>query len=128
MVGNGLLSVSVDKVFAAIATAITWILENIVKVIFMNHVIAVIIFFIFINAIAIIMMKKDKEYAQTGAKRVRENTLLIIALVGGGFGEYYAMYKYKHKTLHNKFLFGVPMAIMINIAMITYSLTLGLFA
>ena len=128
MVGNNLLSISVDKIFAVIATAITWILENIVKVIFMNHVIAVILFFIFINAIAIIMMKKDKEYAQTGAKRVRENTLLIIALVGGGFGEYYAMYKYKHKTLHNKFLFGVPMAIMFNIAMITYSLSLGIFA
>lgn len=128
MVGNDLISMSVDKVFAFLATAITWILENIVKVIFMNHVIAVIIFFVFINAIAIIMMKKDKEYAQTGAKRVRENTLLIIALVGGGFGEYYAMYKYKHKTLHNKFLFGVPMAIMINIAMITYSLSLSLFA
>ncbi len=128
MVGNDLISMSVDKVFAFLATAITWILENIVKVIFMNHVVAVILFFIFINGIAIIMMKKDKEYAQTGAKRVRENTLLIIALVGGGFGEYYAMYKYKHKTLHNKFLFGVPMAIMINIAMITYSLSLGLFA
>lgn len=128
MVGNDFLSIFVDKAFAFLATAITWILENIVKVIFVNHILAVIIFIVFINAIAIILMKKDKEYAQTGAKRVRENTLLIIALVGGGFGEYYAMYKYKHKTLHNKFLFGVPTAIMINIAMITYSLSLGLFA
>lgn len=119
---------SVDGVFAAIATAITWILENIIKLIFMNHVIAVIVFFIFINLIAILLMKKDKEYAKAGARRVRESTLLIVALVGGGFGEYYAMYKYKHKTLHNKFLFGVPIAIMINIAMITYSLSLGLFA
>ena len=128
MLVEGLSSISVDTVFSVIATAITWILENIVKIIFSNHIVALIVFFIFINLIAILLMKKDKEYAKSGAKRVRESTLLIVALVGGGFGEYYAMYKYKHKTLHNKFLFGVPIAIMINIAMVTYSVSLGLFA
>ena len=128
MLVEGLSSISVDTVFSVIATAITWILENIVKIIFSNHIVALIVFFIFINLIAILLMKKDKEYAKSGAKRVSESTLLIVALVGGGFGEYYAMYKYKHKTLHNKFLFGVPIAIMINIAMVTYSVSLGLFA
>lgn len=128
MIGGNSFSIFVDKLFAFLASGITWILENIVNVIFLNHTIAVIIFFALINIIAILLMKKDKEYAQTGARRVRESTLMIVALVGGGLGEYYAMYKYKHKTLHNKFLYGVPMAIMLNVAMITYSVSLAFFA
>ena len=128
MIGNSSFSVFIDKLFAALANALTWILENVVTAIFSNHIIAVILFFILINFIAIVLMKKDKEFAQTGAKRVRESTLLIVALVGGGLGEYYAMYKYKHKTLHNKFLYGVPIAIMINTAMVTYSISLAIFA
>ena len=128
MIGGNSFSIFVDKIFAFLASGITWILENIVGVIFLNHTVSIIIFFILINIIAIVLMKKDKEYAQTGAIRVRESTLLMVALVGGGLGEYYAMYKYKHKTLHNKFLYGVPMAIMLNAAMITYSLALAIFA
>lgn len=128
MIGNSSFSIFVDKLFAFITTLLSTLLENIVKIIFSNHVITVILFFILINAIAIILMKKDKEYAETNARRVRESTLLIVALVGGGLGEYYAMYKYKHKTLHNKFLYGVPIAIMLNAAMITYSLSIILFA
>ena len=128
MIGDDVVSVSIDKIFAAFANILTWILENGIKVIFSNHLITVLLFFILINFIAIILMKKDKEYAQTGARRVRESTLLIVALVGGGLGEYYAMYKYKHKTLHDKFLYGVPIAIMINTAMIAYSISIAVFA
>ena len=128
MIGNSSFSVFIDKVFAILANVLTWILENVVTVIFSNHIITVCIYFILINFVAIVLMKKDKEFAQTGAKRVRESTLLMVALVGGGLGEYYAMYKYKHKTLHNKFLYGVPIAIMLNAAMITYSISLIIFA
>lgn len=128
MIGDDVVSVSIDKIFASFANILTWILENGIKVIFSNHLITVLLFFILINFIAIILMKKDKEYAQTGARRVRESTLLVVALVGGGLGEYYAMYKYKHKTLHDKFLYGVPIAIMINAAMIAYSISIAVFA
>ena len=128
MIGDDVVSVSIDKIFASFANILTWILENGIKVIFSNHLITVLLFFILINFIAIILMKKDKEYAQTGARRVRESTLLVVALVGGGLGEYYAMYKYKHKTLHDKFLYGVPIAIMINTAMIAYSISIAVFA
>lgn len=128
MIGNSSFSVFFDKVFAVLANVLSWILENVVTVIFSNHLIRVILFLIFINLVAIILMKRDKEFAQTGARRVRESTLLLVALVGGGLGEYYAMYKYKHKTLHNKFIYGVPIAIMINTAMVTYSISLAIFA
>ena len=128
MIGNSSFSVFIDKVFAVIANALMWILENVVEVIFSNNIVMVILFLILINFVAILLMKRDKEFAQAGAKRVRESTLLIVALVGGGLGEYYAMYKYKHKTLHNKFLYGVPIAIMLNTAVLTYSIALIIFA
>lgn len=128
MIGNSSFSVFIDKVFAVIASALMWILENVVEVIFSNNIVMVILFLILINFVAILLMKRDKEFAQAGAKRVRESTLLIVALVGGGLGEYYAMYKYKHKTLHNKFLYGVPIAIMLNTAVLTYSIALIIFA
>ncbi|MBQ8298902.1 MAG: DUF1294 domain-containing protein [Clostridia bacterium] len=128
MIGNDGFSMFLDKTFAFLAEGISWILENIFSVIFFNHTVALLAFFIFINLIAIILVKKDKEFAQAGTRRVRESTLLIVALVGGGFGEYYAMYKYKHKTLHKKFLYGVPISIMLNMMMLTYSLTLTLLA
>lgn len=128
MIGDSSFSLFLDKAFAFLANAISWILENIVSIIFFNHTFTLFLFFILINVIAIVLVKKDKEFAQSGARRVRESTLLIVALVGGGFGEYYAMYKYKHKTLHKKFLYGVPIAIMLNMMMLTYSLTLTLLA
>ena len=52
-------------------------------------------------------------------------TLLITAFVGGAIGEYFAMYKYKHKTLHKKFLYGVPLAMVFHFILISYNLFIG---
>ena len=128
MIGDNAVSAFVDKLFAAVAGVISWLLENVVSVIFYSHTVAIILFFIALNVLAIVLIKKDKEFAQKGERRVRESTLLTVALVGGGFGEYYAMYKYKHKTLHKKFLYGVPIAIMVNVFVLTYSLALTFMA
>ena len=79
-----------------------------------------------INLIAIILMKKDKEYAEKGERRIREMTLLIVALIGGSFGMYYAMFKYKHKTLHKKFSIGIPIIIVIQCAYLSYMIIRGI--
>ncbi len=65
-------------------------------------------------------MKKDKQYAQEEKRRIKESTLIIVALAGGSFGMYYAMYKYKHKTLHKKFTISVPIFMVIHSAIISY--------
>lgn len=79
-----------------------------------------------VNLIAIILMKKDKEYAEKGERRIREMTLLIVALIGGSLGMYYAMFKYKHKTLHKKFSVGVPVIIVIQFAYLAYMVMKGI--
>lgn len=128
MFGEGTLSAFIDSIFAGILKCVSFIFEKIVIIIFQSRIVALLIFLIFVNVIAIILMKKDKEYAQKDMQRIKESTLLTIALVGGGFGEYYAMYKYKHKTMHKKFLYGVPLAIMVNIALVTHIIVTSILA
>ena len=53
-------------------------------------------------------------------------TLLIVALIGGSFGMYYAMFKYKHKTLHKKFSIGIPIIIVIQCAYLSYMIIRGI--
>ena len=118
-----------DSIFGAIESILEVIIRFITSTLFANEVMTAITFFVFINFIAIMLMKKDKQYAETpNARRVRESTLMLVALVGGSFGEYYAMYKYKHKTLHKKFLYGVPLAMLLHSAMFSYLMIVGIMA
>lgn len=129
MIGNNVVSAGIDSVFAAIEKVIEVIIHGITTVIFSNDVVTLLFFIFFINLIAILLMKKDKQYAETpNARRVRESTLLLVALVGGGIGEYYAMYKYKHKTLHKKFLYFVPFTIVLHAAVLSYFAIVGIMA
>ncbi len=127
MTGTGKISTMVDNIFGSIVGVLEVVIEFLVNTIFSNNVVTIAVFLIFVNVLAIILMKKDKQYAETpDARRIKESTLLTVALVGGGLGEYYAMFKYKHKTLHNNFLFVVPLAILLNTAMYTFLVFMSL--
>ena len=86
-----------------------------------NEFITIGVWFLVLNIIAIILMKRDKQYAKEEKRRIRESTLLVVALAGGAPGMYYAMYKYKHKTLHKKFTICVPLFIVLHFAFISYA-------
>ncbi len=86
-----------------------------------NEFITIGVWFLVLNIIAIILMKRDKQYAKEEKRRIRESTLLVVALAGGALGMYYAMYKYKHKTLHKKFTICVPLFIVLHFAFISYA-------
>ncbi len=129
MIGDSAVSVVIDKVFLTITNVFSAIINGALSAIFINGFVALIIWFIFMNFIAVILMKKDKEYAKNPeARRIKESTLLMVALFGGAYGEYYAMYKYKHKTLHKNFLYMVPISMMIHFALISYSALIGILA
>ena len=129
MIGDDIFSSALDTVFGAIAKVLELGINGLASAIFSNSVITIILFLVFINFLAILLMKKDKKYAETpDARRIRESTLLLVAIVGGGVGEYYAMYKYKHKTLHKKFLYGVPLAMLLHSAMFSYLAIVGIMA
>ena len=60
-------------------------------------------------------MYYDKIKSRSGGWRVPEKKLIIIAIIGGALGMILAMKFFRHKTLHFKFKFGVPMILILNV-------------
>ena len=68
----------------------------------------VLIYLVFINAIAFLLMLIDKYKAKKNLWRIRESTLILVAALGGSLGELLGMYLVRHKTKHLKFTLGIP--------------------
>lgn len=73
------------------------------------------IYIIIINIITYITYAYDKNQAKNHKWRVRESTLLLLALFMGSIGALTAMYTLRHKTKHKKFTLGIPLLLFINI-------------
>ena len=73
------------------------------------------IYLVIINIIAFIMYGIDKWKAQGKRWRISEKMLLFIAIIGGSVGALAGMYTFHHKTLHKKFVLGVPLILAIQV-------------
>ena len=62
----------------------------------------------------------DKFCAKGGLWRVPEKMLLLLALLGGSPGALAAMAIFRHKTLHLKFKYGVPLILALQVAGLVY--------
>ncbi|MPM55251.1 hypothetical protein SDC9_102044 [bioreactor metagenome] len=71
-----------------------------------------------INVIGFFIMSIDKKKAIKNVYRIPEKNLFFICIVGGSLGMLIGMYKFHHKTKHNKFVYGVPLLLISNIIMI----------
>ena len=58
------------------------------------------------------MYAYDKQCAKNDRWRVSEFVLLFTAASGGAIGALAAMYVFHHKTLKNRFVYGVPLMII----------------
>lgn len=65
-------------------------------------------FLLIINVVAISLAFFDKKLAKTDKQRIPEKTLFLVAFLGGAIGEYLVMLKIRHKTLHKRFMIGLP--------------------
>ncbi|AWZ48635.1 DUF1294 domain-containing protein [Hathewaya limosa] len=72
-------------------------------------------YFICINVIGFISMYLDKRKAVKSQWRIKESTLIMIAILGGGIGSYLGMETFKHKTKHIKFKYGIPIIIVVQV-------------
>ncbi|MBN9646315.1 MAG: DUF1294 domain-containing protein [Terrisporobacter othiniensis] len=75
-------------------------------------------YLIIINVIGFFIMSLDKKKAIKKAYRIPEKNLLFVCVLGGSLGMLIGMYKFHHKTKHNKFVYGVPSLLIFNIIMI----------
>ena len=85
-------------------------MENIVKYF--------IIYLIIINLIAFIAMYLDKRKARYGKWRIPEQSLFILALIGGSIGAIIGMYTFRHKTKKLRFSIGFPIILILQIILI----------
>lgn len=77
-------------------------------------------YFILVNFLGFLFMYIDKEKAKSGKWRIKESTLLSIALIGGSLGSYAGMKLFRHKTKHAKFKYGIPFIILIQLLIFLY--------
>ena len=88
----------------------------------LKTILIIIGYILIINLIGFIAMYIDKRKAQKNEWRIKEGTLISIALLGGGIGGMIGMYKFRHKTKKLKFTVGFPTIIITQIVIIIYCL------
>jgi uncharacterized membrane protein YsdA (DUF1294 family) len=71
-----------------------------------------------ISVLAVCVTVFDKLSAKAHGRRVPELTLFLLALIGGSAAMYLTMLIIRHKTRHFKFMIGLPLIILIQIALI----------
>lgn len=82
------------------------------------------VYLFLINAVGFFFMLADKQKAKKNKWRIREATLLGIAVIGGSIGIMCGMRLFRHKTLHPKFSIGVPLILALQIVAAVIILTL----
>ena len=82
----------------------------------LNYIILV--YLVIINVIAFFAYGIDKWKAQHDRWRIPESVLLGMAAIGGSVGAWLGMKVWRHKTQHNKFKYGVPAILLVQIAVV----------
>ena len=73
-----------------------------------------------VNVLAILFFGWDKLCAKKDRWRVPELRLMLLALIGGSVGALLAMKIFRHKTMHFKFKYGIPLILLLQIAWVFY--------
>ena len=70
-----------------------------------------------ISLVSVIVCIYDKIAAKHNPKhRTRESTLLLLSAVGGSVAMLITMLFIRHKTKHKKFMVGIPLIIILQVA------------
>ena len=78
-----------------------------------------------ISLISIIVCIYDKSAAKHNTKhRTRERTLLLLSAIGGSVAMLLCMLLIRHKTKHAKFMIGIPVIIVLQVALVIGVLSL----
>ena len=78
------------------------------------------LYLLLINAAAFLLMLSDKRRAKKKRWRIPEAILMGIAAIGGSLGSWIGMYLFRHKTKHPKFTVGIPLFLIVHIALLIW--------
>ena len=83
----------------------------------------IICYLLAVNIATFLLYGIDKYKAKRSKWRISEATLLTMAAIGGSIGAWAGMRLWHHKTMHKKFKYGIPLIIIMQIALVVYLLT-----
>jgi len=75
-----------------------------------------------VNLLLLILMGVDKSRARRKMWRIRERTLIVLALLGGSLGGILGMAAFRHKTEKTKFSLGFPAIFLAQLGLLWYLL------
>lgn len=75
----------------------------------------ILIYLVLINIFGIFIMYDDKKKARKGYWRIPEQRLFIVALLFGSLGILAGMKLFRHKTRHFKFVYGIPLILILQV-------------
>ena len=70
------------------------------------------------NLIVFLVYGLDKYKAKANRWRIRERTLFLLAILGGGIGAFLGMQVFRHKTQHRQFVIGIPVIMVVQLVII----------
>ena len=88
----------------------------------------ILLLFVAVNLVSFALYGLDKLKAKKGLWRIRESTLLLIALLGGSVGALLGMEVFRHKTKHWQFKVLVPVFLVLHIALAVWLVKSGLIS
>ena len=80
----------------------------------------ILIYLVAMNVVTFFMYCIDKWKAKRSKRRISEATLLGMAVIGGSIGAWLGMRVWHHKTMHKKFQFGIPLILIIQLAIVIW--------
>lgn len=73
-------------------------------------------YFLLLNGLSCYMMWSDKRKARKNMWRIPERDFFLISLLGGSLGCWIGMQLFRHKTQHITFTVGIPIILLVQIA------------
>lgn len=82
----------------------------------------VLAYFITVNVLGLVLFGIDKWKAKHDKWRISEATLLSVTVIGGSIGAWVGMKVWHHKTMHKKFKYGIPLVMVLQFALLLFTL------
>lgn len=77
-------------------------------------------YFIAVSLVSVVLTVCDKYLAQHNRRRISEKALFVSAILGGSLFEYLTMKLIRHKTLHKRFMLGLPAIFILQVALLVF--------
>ena len=88
----------------------------------------VVLWLVAVNIVAVLITMWDKNRARRREFRVSESSLWLLAAVGGAAAMWVTMYVIRHKTLHRRFMIGLPLLAVVQAGALILLWKAGLLA